>query len=150
VNRVVINFVPGAVGYPDAIRAKAGAKSSLAGGLIVPDIKHEIVFHGVIASATQIDSNSGKGRGIIVSSAAHLVFLDYIGAGVRADAPNADGTICGRGAGAEGNPTFHVDDVAPDRADQRVRSAGALRGNAARIDLVHSARNRVADEVVFD
>jgi hypothetical protein len=146
----VINFVPDTVGHPDAIRAKAGVKCSRAGGLIVPDIKHEIVFHDVIASATQIDSNSGKGLGVIIPNAANFVFLNRAGAGVRADAANADGSICGRGTGAEGNPTFHIDDVASDRARQRVGGAETLRGNAARINLVHSACSRIADEVVLD
>ena len=146
----MVDLVPGAAGHTDAVCAKARVECTQAGGLIVPDIEHEIVFHDVIASATQIDSNSGKGLRVIIPNAADLVFLDCIGAGVRADASNADGAIRGRATGIEGNPTFHIDDVAPNRTGQRVRRARALRGNAARINLIHSARSLIADEIVFD
>ena len=146
----MVNLVPGAAGHTDAVCAIVRVECTRAGGLIVPDIEHEIVFHDVIVSATQIDSNSGIGLRVIIPNAADLVFLNCNGAGVRAYAANTDGTICGRVICTEGNPTFHVDNVAPNRTGQRVRSARALRGNAARINLVHSAGSRIADEVVLD
>ena len=76
----MINFVSGAVGHPDAVSAKGDAEAVGAGGLIVSDVKHEIVFDNVIVSGSQIDSDSRIGQGIIVVEAADLVFLDCVGA----------------------------------------------------------------------
>jgi hypothetical protein len=140
----VINLVPGAAGYADAISGKARVERSRAGSLVVADIEHEIVLNDVIAAAVQIDSDSRPGFGVVVVEAADLVFLDCVGAD-RAEAANAHGTICGRGRGAGGNPTFHIDDIAADGAGVR-----ALRRDAAGIDLVHGACGWVADQVVFN
>ena len=62
-------------------RAKCRAECTCAGGLIVPDIKYEIVFDVVmIVAAGQIYSLSWPGALIIVSDSADLVFLDCVGA----------------------------------------------------------------------
>src|SRR4030095_4553021 len=75
VHRIIINLVSGAAGHPDAVGAKGCAKPARASGLIVPDIKHKIVFDNVIIPAGQTDSVSRPGRRIIVANAADLVAI---------------------------------------------------------------------------
>src|SRR6266545_7172637 len=75
-HRVMINPVPGATGHPDSVSAKGGAKPTGAGGLIVADIKKEIVMDNVIATAGQINPVSRPRLDIIVSDAADFVAID--------------------------------------------------------------------------
>jgi len=145
----MINFVSGAVGHPDAVSAKGDAEAAGAGGLIVSDIKHEIVFDNVIVSGSQIDSDSRIGQGIVVVEAADLVFLDCVGASGATNCPNANGVIREK-IGGGCNPTFHIDDVAPDHAGQWVGCSGTLGSDTHGINLVNGTCCRVADVVIFN
>src|SRR4029077_17731493 len=109
VHRIEVDFVPGAARHADPVCAKVSAEAAGAGGgLIVPDIKHEIVLDDVIVSPTQINSARSKGLGIIVSDATDLIFLDCVGALANStDCPNTDTSI--GVAGVVRNPAFHVD-----------------------------------------
>lgn len=146
-HRIEVNLMARPAADSNAVSAKRRAECTCAGGLIVPDIKHEIVFDDVIVTTRQIDSLGWPGLGIVVSDAADLVFLHCIGA-CRAD--GADRDAGGWATATGGNPTFYVDDVAANHANQPRRGAGTLRRNADRINLVNGPRGWVADQVVFD
>ena len=146
-HRIEINLVANPAADSDTVSTKRRAECTCAGGLIVPDIKHEIVFDDVIVAAGQIDSLGWPSALIIVSDAADLIFLHCVGA-CRADGTYGDAG--GRTTAAGGNPTFHIDDVAANHTDQPSRSAGTLRHNADRINLVNGTCCWVADDVVFN
>src|SRR5258705_13242385 len=104
----MINFVSGAVGHPDAVSARGDTEAVAAGGLIVSDIKHEIVFDNVIVSGSQIDSDSRIGQGIIVVEAADFVFLGCVGASGGTKCFTAKWVIGGKNWGG-GQTTLHPD-----------------------------------------
>ena len=72
----MIDLVAGARGHPNTKGAKGGAKPTRARGLIVSDIKDEIVADNVVTAATQVDSKCGPGRPVVVSDATDLVSLN--------------------------------------------------------------------------
>ena len=75
-HRIIINLVSGAAGHPDAVGTRGYAKCARAGGLIIPDIKHKIVFDDVIIPAGQTDSHTpGRWQDMIVANAADLVAI---------------------------------------------------------------------------
>jgi hypothetical protein len=149
-HRIEIDLVPGAAAHPDAISAKGRVERTRARSLIVPNVKYEVVLNSVIVSTAKIDPDGSVGFGVVVPNATNLIFLDRISAG-RADCPDSDTGIRVAGGAIDiGNPAFHVDDIAPDYSAEWTCRAGALDSNAYGINLIHVARGRVADEVIFD
>src|SRR6266550_1799084 len=136
----MINFVSGAVGHPDAVSSRGYAEAVGAVCLIVSDIRHEIVFDNVIVAGSQIDSDSRIGQGIIVVEAADFVFLDCV---------DASGVIRENISGGC-NPTFHIDDIAPDHAGQWIGCSGTLGRDTHGINLVNGTCCRVADVIIFN
>src|SRR5205814_9840401 len=72
----MIDLVAGARCHPNTKGTKSSAKTARASGLVVSDIKDEIVSDHVVAAAAQVDSECGPGPPVVVSDAADLVSLN--------------------------------------------------------------------------
>ena len=128
-------------GDADAVGTEGSAEAAGSGRLVVDDVGDKVISDQVVASATQIDTESRPGAWVVVLDPIDLVVLDDRPCGRRAQYANRDAVVCRTRC----NIALEIDGVCADQSTGRTAD-----GDPCGRHLVNLARNRIADLVLRD